>query len=216
MVDTLELYSPTLKGLQEVHGFATEHLENLVFDQKIGDRHAATAAYLYGTSFYVANLAATDPAGQAMSMSTFTAEAIAPAIDTMLIRNDAPAANIALCVLLGVERSNSPLFESNLPILLRQVQVAAFAGVVSRRVCEVGHVRLKRQDKMVPREALLAAMRVYSPTEKATSCTLILQSVHALLVASLRLCEVEHTRSDGVSWACYIIKHIPMVSPRRA
>lgn len=65
-----------------------------------------------------------------MAMSTITAEAIAPAIDTMLIRNDAPAANIALCVLLGVEQSNSPLFESNLPILLRQVQIAAFAGVV--------------------------------------------------------------------------------------
>lgn len=50
MVDTLELYSPTLKGLQEVHGFATEHLEQLVFDQKIADKHAATAAYLYGGS----------------------------------------------------------------------------------------------------------------------------------------------------------------------
>lgn len=143
-----------------------------------------------------------------MAMSTVTAEAIAPAIDTLLVRGNAPSACVALCVLLGVEQSNSPLFESNLPILLRQVQIAAFANIVG-----VQNVYpADKKDKMVPQEALLGAMRVYSPTEKATSCALILQSVHALLVASLRLCEVEHTKSDGVAWACYIVEHTPIVS----
>ena len=48
IIDTLDLYSPALKGLQEVHAFACESLENLVFDQHIAGKHAATAAYLYG------------------------------------------------------------------------------------------------------------------------------------------------------------------------
>jgi hypothetical protein len=61
------------------------------------------------------------------------------------------------------------------------------------------------------REALLSAMRVYSPTEKATSCQLILQSVHTLLVASLQLCGQDHMSSEGVTWTCFIIEHTPMV-----
>jgi len=73
-------------------------------------------------------------AGQAMGMANLTAEALAPAIENVLQRQDTAAANIVLSVLLGVERSNSPLFESNLPILLRQVQIAAFAGRVRDRL----------------------------------------------------------------------------------
>jgi len=51
-----------------------------------------------------------------------------------LFRNDAQAANLALCILLGVERSNPILFERNLPVLLRQVQVVAFQGEVCPRM----------------------------------------------------------------------------------
>ena len=54
-------------------------------------------------------------------------------------------------------------------------------------------------------------MRVYSPTEKATSCQLLLQSVHALLVASLQLCEEPNKVYEGVTWSCFIIEHTPMV-----
>jgi len=66
-----------------------------------------------------------------MAMSTLTAEAIPPAIETVLLRQDVSGANIALCMLLGVERSNVALFEGHLAVLLRQVQVAAFAASVS-------------------------------------------------------------------------------------
>lgn len=66
-----------------------------------------------------------------MAMSTLTAEAIPPAIETVLLRQDVSGANIALCMLLGVERSNAALFEGHLAVLLRQVQVAAFAAPVS-------------------------------------------------------------------------------------
>lgn len=47
-----------------------------------------------------------------------------------LLREDAHAANLVLCILLGVERSNTLLFEANLPVFLGQVQVVAFAGKV--------------------------------------------------------------------------------------
>ena len=53
MIDTLELYAPTLKGLGAVHAFATESLECLVFDSKIPESHVAVAAYLYGKSIFV-------------------------------------------------------------------------------------------------------------------------------------------------------------------
>lgn len=148
-----------------------------------------------------------------MGMSTLTAEAVAPAIDNVLQRQDAPAANIALSVLLGVERSNSPLFESNLPILLRQVQIAAFAGRVRGHHVLATKLPTYQQDKQISQDALLAAMKVYTPNHKVTSCSLVLQSVHALLVASLRLCQIPHTMNEGVEWTCFIIQNMPMVRP---
>lgn len=115
-------------------------------------------------------------------------------------------------MLLGVERSNSLLFQGNLPILLRQVQVVAFAG-------KVGIALLKTcllmsgpgQDKTVARESLLSAMWMYSPSEKTTSCQFILESTHDVFAASLKLCETKHAQLEGVAWVCFIIEHIPMV-----
>jgi hypothetical protein len=31
-------------------------------------------------------------------------------------------------------------------------------------------------------------------------------------MASLKLCEEEYTRDDGVIWACFIIEYVPTVS----
>ena len=69
--------------------------------------------------------------GQSMGMSTTTAEGIPLALETVLLRQDVHGANIALCILLGVERSNTTLFEGHLATLLRQVQLAAFSAPVS-------------------------------------------------------------------------------------
>lgn len=54
-------------------------------------------------------------------------------------------------------------------------------------------------------------MAVYSPTEKASSCRHILDATHALLAASLVLCETPSTEMDGVVWTCFIIENTPMV-----
>jgi hypothetical protein len=62
-----------------------------------------------------------------MAMSTLASEVISSALDDLLLRQDVSGANITLCVLLGVERSNTTLFEGHLAVLLRQIQVAAFA-----------------------------------------------------------------------------------------
>ncbi|CAD6575349.1 MAG: hypothetical protein TREMPRED_001360 [Tremellales sp. Tagirdzhanova-0007] len=180
IVDTLDMYAPMLKGLHEVHAYTCEKLESLVLDRSVSARHGSAAAYLHG---------------QATAMSTSTAEAVATTVDNLLLRGDAHAANLVLCVLLGVERSNTLLFETNLPVFLRQVQVVAFAG----------------KDIMVARESLLSAMRLYSPSEKATMCPLILQSTHAIFAASLKLCETMHTQMEGLDWVCFIIQHTPMM-----
>lgn len=66
-----------------------------------------------------------------MAMSSVTVEGLAPAIETLLHRDDAVAANRVLSLLLGVETTNPTLFETNLPILLRQVQLVAFSHLVS-------------------------------------------------------------------------------------
>ena len=58
---------------------------------------------------------------------------------------------------------------------------------------------------------MLAAMKLYSPSEKATSCQLILQTTHTMLAASLKLCAIEHTQMQGVTWACFVIENTPMV-----
>ena len=115
---------------------------------------------------------------------------------TSLLRQGNTSANTALCILLGVERSNSPLFENSLPILLRQVQFTAFST----------------PDPRIAREALLKAFNIYAPAERAGSCQIILASVHALLVASVKLCETENTMMQGVSWTCFMIEYIPIVS----
>ena len=127
IVDTLELYAPALNGLLEVHAFITDQLETLVFDQDIADESAISAASLYGGCRHEMNLTL----GQAMAMSTITVEGLTPAIEALLRRNDASAANRVLSVLLGVEATNPTLFETNLPILLRQVQMVAFSRLVS-------------------------------------------------------------------------------------
>lgn len=66
-------------------------------------------------------------------------------------------------------------------------------------------------DKTVPREGLLRAMAVYSPTEKASSCRNILEATHALFAASLLLCETPSREMEGVIWTCFIIENTPMV-----
>lgn len=42
------MYTPMLKGLQDVHAYACERLENLVFDKDVEERHGSVAAYLFG------------------------------------------------------------------------------------------------------------------------------------------------------------------------
>lgn len=67
------------------------------------------------------------------------------------------------------------------------------------------------QDKRIPQEALLRAMAVYSPTEKASSCRDILEATHAMLAAALVLCKTRSKEAEGVTWACFIIENTPMV-----
>lgn len=81
------------------------------------------------------------------------------------------------------------------------------------------------QDKSVPQEALIRALKIYSPSEKASSCQMILQATHALLEASMHLCRAAagDVRGEskegwgeaevGVFWTCFLIKHMPMVCP---
>lgn len=143
-----------------------------------------------------------------MGMGTCRAEAVTLAIENLLPRGGHTASNLALCIILGVERSSPLLFESHLPELLRQVQMAAFSS----------------EDKSVPQEALIRALKIYSPSEKASSCQLILHATHALLVASMQLCRCpptgdvrEFTDEEGrgkaemgVFWTCFLIEHMPM------
>ncbi|KAL0241969.1 hypothetical protein I308_106143 [Cryptococcus tetragattii IND107] len=192
VIDTLGLYAPALKGLTDVHAYACETLESIIFHQQKADQRGQAAAFLYG---------------QAMAMSTLTSEAVTLAIENLLQRGDHTASNLALCIILGVERPSPLLFESHLPELLRQVQMTAFS----------------HHDKSVPQEALLRALKIYSPSEKASSCQMILQATHALLEASMHLCRAT-TAGDvrgeskegwgdaevGVFWTCFLIKHVPM------
>ncbi|WVQ77110.1 hypothetical protein IAR50_006793 [Cryptococcus sp. DSM 104548] len=180
VIDTLDLYAPALKGLTDVHAYACETLESIIFDQQKVDQRGQAAAFLYG---------------QAMAMSSLTAEAVTLAIENLLLRGDNTASNLALCIILGVERSSPTLFESHLPELLRQVQMAAFGS----------------DDKLVPQEALIRALNIYSPSEKASSCQMILRSTHTILVASLHLCQNAQKAEEGVFWTCFLIQHMPMM-----
>lgn len=49
MIDTLDLYAPALKGLTDVHAYACETLESVIFDQQKADQRGQAAAFLYGT-----------------------------------------------------------------------------------------------------------------------------------------------------------------------
>jgi len=47
-----------------------------------------------------------------------------------LLRSDNSAADMGLCIFLGTEESNSLVFEKKLPVVLEQIQVAAFTSKV--------------------------------------------------------------------------------------
>ena len=142
VVDSLELYAPVLKGLQEVHAYTCERLESLVFDQTMPYDHSEAAAFLYGKISSPVRSQLTDLAGQVMALSPHTSDAVALAVQNLWVvpngRNSyrrvmagtPQPSTLALCVLLGVERGNKPLFESNLPLLLQQIQVVAFSSEV--------------------------------------------------------------------------------------
>lgn len=49
MIDTLDLYAPALKGLTDVHAYACETLESVIFDQQKAGQRGQAAAFLYGT-----------------------------------------------------------------------------------------------------------------------------------------------------------------------
>ncbi|ODN92024.1 hypothetical protein L198_05696 [Cryptococcus wingfieldii CBS 7118] len=183
VIDTLDLYAPALKGLTDVHAYACETLESIIFDQQKVDQRGQAAAFLYG---------------QAMAMSSLTAEAVTLAIENL---GNNTAANLALCIILGVERSSPTLFESHLPELLQQVQMAAFDSDATDFV----------QDKSVPQEALIRALKIYCPSEKVSSCRMILQATHTIFVASLHLCQKAHKAEEGVFWTCFLIEHMPMM-----
>jgi hypothetical protein len=48
IVDILDMNSPRLKGLQEVHTYTCDRLKTLMSDRKSADGHGSAAAYLYG------------------------------------------------------------------------------------------------------------------------------------------------------------------------
>ncbi len=68
LIDTLDMYAPSLKGLQEMHSYTCESLEAILFDRRGDDKTAFAAAFLYG---------------QAMAMSEMTDEAISLAVENM-------------------------------------------------------------------------------------------------------------------------------------
>lgn len=105
LVETLDLYAPTLKGLHDVHAYACERLEKLTLGRG-GTSHAA--AYLYG---------------HALGLSPLTSEAVSLAIENLLLGD---THETAICVILGTQRATEALFKSHLPTLLRQVQLCAF------------------------------------------------------------------------------------------
>jgi hypothetical protein len=188
----LDLYTPALKGLHHVHSYICERLESLVFDSDLGLEQLLPTGYLYG---------------QAMALSPATADGAALAVDNLLLRGESFRGELVLCILLGVERSNSRVFEASLTVLLRQTQASAFSSLVS----ELVPIWADCQDSRIPREGLVRAMAVYSPTEKASSCRDILEATHAMLAAALTLCKTRSKEAEGVTWACFIIENTPMV-----
>lgn len=68
ILDTLEMYMPNLKGLQHVHSFACERLENLVFDVNLPREQVLAFGYLYG---------------QALGLSPITGEGATLAVENL-------------------------------------------------------------------------------------------------------------------------------------
>lgn len=68
ILDTLEMYTPNLKGLQNVHSFACERLERLVFDVNLPREQVLAFGYLYG---------------QAMGLSPITGDGAALAVENL-------------------------------------------------------------------------------------------------------------------------------------
>lgn len=52
VIDTLDLYAPALKGLTDVHAYACETLESIIFDRQNTGQRGQAAAFLYGTFFF--------------------------------------------------------------------------------------------------------------------------------------------------------------------
>ena len=78
------MHAPVLKGLQNVHDYTCERLESLIFDQQMVEMHVSAAAYLYGMTFLVRYASAQAYlSGQAIAMSSLTAEAVALAIENL-------------------------------------------------------------------------------------------------------------------------------------
>ena len=122
ILDVLDLYTPALKGLHHVHSYICERLESLVFDSDLGLEQLLPIGYLYG---------------QAMALSSVTADGAALAVDNLLLRGESFSGELVLCILLGVERSSPRVFEASLTVLLRQTQASAFSSIVGRvpRLC---------------------------------------------------------------------------------
>lgn len=62
------MYAPVLKGLRHVHSYVCERLETLVFDDNLAREQLLPAGFLYG---------------QAMALSSSTAEGLASAVENM-------------------------------------------------------------------------------------------------------------------------------------
>ncbi|KAK4687661.1 hypothetical protein P7C73_g2454, partial [Tremellales sp. Uapishka_1] len=183
IAETLELFTPSMKGLTEIHSYTCEKLESVVFDQKMSDETASAAAFLYG---------------HAMSMSPMTEEAVVLAVENILGRRQDQSITLALCILLGVEKANSALFETNLPILLKQVQAAS----------------LSSKETPVAQESLRRAMYIYTLSERAGTCRSILQTTHAVFASNLKRCEdvqaSDEEKQTAVEWCCFLIQNTPM------
>lgn len=106
MIDTLDLYAPALKGLTDVHAYACETLESIIFDQQKADQRGQAAAFLYGTYMCCGCGTRSDGydmivLGQAMAMSTLTSEAVTLAIENLYVAiclprpsTDVPSTNL--------------------------------------------------------------------------------------------------------------------------
>lgn len=113
---------------------------------------------------------------------------------------------------MGTRGVNQSIFEHNLPMLLRQIQMIAFQSPVSPLYHVSIFVSQMQECALLVKDALVFAMRAYSPNEKPGLAQHILKATFAVLAASLKLCESVLTRRAGVKWTCFVIEHAPMAS----